>query len=317
MSIKDLVLNSSLHFLLFGGKGGVGKTTCAVSTAIFAADQGKKVLIISTDPAHSLADSLGQSLNSGEITKIENVDNLWAMELKPKIEDKQLQNFMNQSDSPLAPMMSMLGNVGDVTPPGMDEAMAFGKVLEFLQDTDYDLIIFDTAPTGHTLRLLGIPDMLSSWTGKLLKMRLTLGKFLGSFKSLFTKNPNEDGDALESIEKLKESIEIAKEELSDPEKTSFIIVLIPEIMAIYETERLLNSLLQYEIPVDNMIINQIVPSETNCVFCKSRSTMQQKHIKEIEDLYNEDYKLIKMNLMDSEVRKIDQLREFAKILCEK
>ena len=88
-------------------------------------------------------------------------------------------------------------------------------------------------------------------------------------------------------------------------------------MAIYETERLLNSLLQYEIPVDNMIINQILPSETNCVFCKSRSTMQQKHIKEIEDLYNEDYQLIKMNLMDSEVRKIDQLREFAKILCEK
>jgi arsenite-transporting ATPase len=317
MSLKDLLLTSNLHFLLFGGKGGVGKTTCAVSTAIYAADHGKKVLIISTDPAHSLADSLGQNLNSGEITKIEDVENLWAMELKSKIEDSQLESFMGQADSTIAPMLSMLGNVGDVTPPGMDEAMAFGKVLEFLQDTDYDLIIFDTAPTGHTLRLLGIPDMLSSWTGKMLKMRLTLGKFLGSFKSLFSKGSNEDGDALESIEKLKESIEIAKEELSDPEKTSFIIVLIPELMVIYETERLLNTLMQYEISVDNMIINQIVPKTTDCSFCKNRSSMQQKHVKEIEDLYKDEYNLIQMELFSSEVRKIDKLREFAQILCEK
>jgi arsenite-transporting ATPase len=316
MPLKDLLLNPDSHFILFGGKGGVGKTSCAAAAAVYAADHGKKVLIISTDPAHSLADSLGQKLPPGEVTQIEGVSNLWGMEIKPKLEQPELSRIVDQTGPELGPLLSTMGDMGNMSPPGMDEAMAFGKVLEFLQDTEYDLVIFDTAPTGHTLRLLSLPDMLSGWMGKMLMMRLRLGKLMGGLKSLFGDSPNADTQALDSINHLKDAIDAAKEELADPAKTSFVIVMISELMAIYETERLLSSLIEYEIPVKYFVINQLLPDNSHCNFCANRRQMQQKHLREIRDLYADEFNLIEMPQYSEEIRKIDKLREFASKLCE-
>jgi arsenite-transporting ATPase len=317
MTLKDLLTSPSIHFLLFGGKGGVGKTSCAAAAAIWAADQGKKVLIISTDPAHSLADSLGQKLAPGEITQIEGIENLWGLEIKPKMDQPDMMENLNKLPPEFSSLMMGMGDMSGLTPPGMDEAMAFGKVLEFLQNTEYDLVVFDTAPTGHTLRLLSIPDMLSTWMGKMLMMRLKLGKLLGGFKALFSKDSeNQDADALDQLQHLKDAVEAAKEELSDPDKTSFVIVLIAELMAIYETERLLASLNEYEIPVQNLVVNQVVPENLKCEFCQNRRTMQFKHLREIKNMYKDDYDIHEVELFSQEIRKIDQLRKLAAILTQ-
>jgi arsenite-transporting ATPase len=320
MTLKDLITRPSSHFILFGGKGGVGKTTSAAAAAVWAADHGKKVLIISTDPAHSLGDSLGFQFIPGETMKVDLVENLWGLELNPKLDDKSQEmlqdpEFTSSFEGGI-PFMEEFAELGGMNPPGIDEAMAFGKVLEYVGDEnlDFDLIIFDTAPTGHTLRLLSIPEILTSWMGKLIKLQLKLKNFMGLMKGLFKKNKPMKDNSIEIMEKLKVAVEKAKDELNDPTKTEFVVVLIPESLAIYETERLLSALMMYEIPSTHMIINQLVPENPECHFCASRYNMQQKHLAELHNLYDEDFKITEMPLFDNEINQIDALREVGKIL---
>ncbi|MFX1326332.1 MAG: ArsA family ATPase, partial [Promethearchaeota archaeon] len=168
MELKEILLN--LKMVMFGGKGGVGKTSCAASSAIWAAEHGRNTLIISTDPAHSLGDSLGVELLPGEPTQIEGIDNLTALEINPKVNMAEFQGITDinpMEEMGMGGLMQDLPFLGDMeelsatTPPGIDEALAFGKILEFVEtEHDYDLIIFDTAPTGHTLRFLSLPETL-------------------------------------------------------------------------------------------------------------------------------------------------------------
>lgn len=319
--LKSLLKSAKLLFI--GGKGGVGKTTLASASAIWAAEHGRKTLIISTDPAHSLGDSLDQKLPQGETTQVENVINLFALEINPKINLEEYQSAMSVNpieSMPFGdslPFMEDIGSFASMNPPGIDEAMAFGKVLEFIEtESDFDLVVFDTAPTGHTLRLLSLPDLLSGWIGKLISLRLKLGKVFGMFKKMFSKTEVNEEDPFEMFKKLKNSIVNARDELKDPSKTSFIVVMISEAMALYETERLLRGLYQYEIPVSNIIINQLFPESVDCKFCQSRRNMQMKNLKEIRYIYQEDFNLIEIPLFDNEIKGYEQLKKLSKHLFQ-
>ncbi|MHA1478281.1 MAG: ArsA family ATPase, partial [Promethearchaeota archaeon] len=224
MKLDEMLL--TLKIIMFGGKGGVGKTTCASSAAIWAAEHGRNTLIISTDPAHSLGDSLGVDLPPGEATKILGVNNLTALEIDPKTDISEYKGLTNMnplegSDMPDfmggIPLMEDIQDMASMSPPGIDEAFALMKVLEFIEtEHDYDLVIFDTAPTGHTLRFLSLPETLSGWIGKLLKMRLKLGNLMGLMKSLFTSAEKNKDNSLEVLESLKESILKARDDLTNP-----------------------------------------------------------------------------------------------------
>ncbi|MFX0035874.1 MAG: ArsA family ATPase [Candidatus Hermodarchaeota archaeon] len=325
MELKDQLLN--LKFIMFGGKGGVGKTSCAASSAIWAAEHGRNTLIISTDPAHSLGDSFGVELPPGIPTSIDKINNLTALEINPKV---SISEFSGVGDiNPLEEMgmnnmlegIPLFGDLDELTsanPPGIDEALAFGKILEFIEtDHNYDLIIFDTAPTGHTLRLLSLPETLSGWIGKLIKMRLRIGKMLGAFKRFFTREEKKTDDSLEVLERLNQSILNAREDLTNPIKNSFVIVMIPEEMAILESGRLLNELIKYNIPVNNIIINQLYQDTTElCDFCKSRREMQQKNIEKIRNIFLHKLhkNLIEIPLFKEEVREYDKLKEMGEYL---
>ncbi|MFX1234747.1 MAG: ArsA family ATPase [Promethearchaeota archaeon] len=326
--LKDLLLN--LKMIMFGGKGGVGKTTCAASSAIWAAEHGRKTLIISTDPAHSLGDSLGMELSPGEIVPVSGFANLSALEINPQAkvaEFKHLTEINPMEDMGVMGdmMQSMLDGLTEdsdngsaLNPPGIDETLAFGKVLEFIEtDHDYDLIIFDTAPTGHTLRLLGLPETLSTWIGKILKLRLKIGRIFGKFKSLFGGESKEEKDSLEVLERMNDAILNARADLTNPDINSFIIVMIPEEMAIAETGRLLNQLLKYNIPNSDIIINQLYqdPSEL-CEFCKSRRRMQQRNLDKIKDIFQNKLlkNLIEVPLFKDEIREIKKLKAFSEYL---
>jgi len=317
---------------MFGGKGGVGKTTCAASSAIWAAEHGRKTLIISTDPAHSLGDSLGMELPPGEPVPVKDVENLTALEINPQAKVAEIKKLTEVNPIGDLGMMgdmvqSMLdGMAGDtdegisLNPPGIDETLAFGKVLEFIEtEHDYDLIIFDTAPTGHTLRLLGLPETLSSWIGKILKLRLKLGRIFGKFKKLFGGGNDQQDDSLEVLERMNDAIIDAKEDLTNPNVNSFVIVMISEEMAIAETGRLLNQLIKYSIPNSDIVINQLYqdPSEL-CEFCKSRRAMQQRNLKKIKTVFQDklNKNLIEVPLFKDEIREYDMLKEFSKRLID-
>lgn len=327
MELKDLLLN--LKMIMFGGKGGVGKTTCASSSAIWAAEHGRNTLVISTDPAHSLGDSLGIELPAGVPTPVEGIDNLTALEIDPKAnmaDYKGLTNVNPMEEMGMGGMGGLMDNMGmgeiqefaDMTPPGIDEALAFAKVLELIEtEHEYDLIVFDTAPTGHTLRFLSLPETLSSWIGKILRLRIKFSKLFGSLKRMFSKAEKKEDNTLEVLERMSNAIENGRRDLTDPDKNSFVVVMIPEEMAIAETGRLLNELVKYQIPVSNIIVNQLYQDQNElCDFCKARREMQQKNLDKIKDLFS--YKLgknlIEIPLFKEEIREYEKLREVGEFL---
>ncbi|MBY8988949.1 MAG: TRC40/GET3/ArsA family transport-energizing ATPase, partial [Candidatus Lokiarchaeota archaeon] len=282
---------------------------------------------ISTDPAHSLGDSLGIVLPPGEATRIPGVDNLTALEIDPKADFSEYKGITTMN--PLEgtgmpdvmgglPLIEDLQDMTSMSPPGIDEAFALLKVLEFIEtEHDYDLVIFDTAPTGHTLRFLSLPETLSGWIGKLLKMRLKLGNLMGIMKSLFTSTEKNKDNSLEVLERLKESILKARDDLTDPLKNSFVAVMIPEEMAISETGRLLNELYKYNIPISHVVVNNLYQDEDDlCDFCKSRREMQHRNFIKIKEVFREGFgkNLIEIPLFREEIREYEKLKEFGKYL---
>ncbi|MCK4531265.1 MAG: ArsA family ATPase [Candidatus Aenigmarchaeota archaeon] len=304
------------QFYLFAGKGGVGKTSIAAATALHFANRGKKTLIISTDPAHSLSDSFETKIG-GEIQKLRK--NLFAVEIDPK---KAMSEY-KEKIMPQIEKMDFLKGLGleDTfdfagNTPGIDEMAAFDKFLQYMQSKDYDVIIFDTAPTGHTLRFLSLPDVLDSWVGKMINIRLKFSGFINTFKKILPFGEAKEDDqklGTEQLEVIKERIEQARKILSDKEKTHFNLVLIPEAMSIYESERSLNVLKEYGIPIETVVVNQLIPENRKCPFCTEKRKLQQERTKEIRNKFK-DYKLMEIPLHKEEVKGFGMLEKVGKEL---
>ena len=315
MTLRDIVYKDSIKFILSGGKGGVGKTSCAGAMAVLSARQGFRTLVLSTDPAHSLSDSFDQDLSGGEVIPIEGFDNLWGMEISTEKGMQQFQEVIGEGAAgPEAQMAAnLMGDMTGMAPPGSDEAMAFGKILEFIEDSSYDRVIFDTAPTGHTLKLLELPDLLDSWLGKMLTLRQRLSSMMGGLRGLLGGRQEEEEDSWKMLQQTKDKIRAARIELSDPDTTQFVVVMISEAMAVFETQRLLASLGSWHIPATKMIVNQLIPPNPSCQFCTKRFEMQRSNLKDIRDLYS-DMDIIEVPLFDREIRGVDELTKLGEIL---
>jgi len=320
--IDNLFKGKNLRFIMFGGKGGVGKTSCAAATSVWAAEHlNKEILILSTDPAHSLSDSFTQDLSGGEVVKVKGLKNLYGLEISPKKEFSKYQDAMDNPQTSGMPeqfkgLMEGMGELSEMKnamPPGADESFAFAKVLEFIQKAEYDLIFFDTAPTGHTLRLLSLPEVLGSFYGKIIKAQMALKDMWGKLKGFFQRKDLET-DTLSQLNAFQDVIAEVGDELKDPTKTSFVIVMIAEAMSVFETEDLISHLELYEVPYSNIVVNMLFPENLDCSFCSSRREMQQKHLKEIHYRNDGSYVVSEVPLFSKEITGLERLRELAKIL---
>ena len=307
------------QYMFFSGKGGVGKTSVSAATALWFSKKGKRVLIISTDPAHSLSDSFEKRIG-GDIKKLDK--NLYAVEIDPqkameeyrekfmpKIENNQLLKGLGMED-----MFDFAGNT-----PGVDEMAAFDKFLQYMDSKEYDIIIFDTAPTGHALRFLSLPDVLDSWVGKIIKIRMKFSGVTNIMKKILPfGNPEEEQDeplGEEQLEAMKKRIESAKIILSDPNKTQYNIVMIPEAMSIYESERSIKTLMEYGIPVKSVVVNQLIPENSRCDFCREKRKMQQERLIEIKEKFNK-FKLYRLHMFKHEVKGFKSLEKVSKELYD-
>ncbi len=300
--------------ILFGGKGGCGKTTSSCAAALYLAQHHshKKILIVSTDPAHSVGDSFGCTIGNS-ITPVKGFDNLWALEIDADIVG---ENFKKDHKTVIKKIADRgtyfdqqdIADFYELTIPGLDEIMAIIKIADLLKEKKYDLIILDTAPTGHTLRLLSLPSEMEKWI-HLMDMMQYKHRFLSKH---FTGRYKKD-DADEFLEKMFEDIKRVKGLLGNSQSTEFIPVTIPEPMAIDETERLLKNLKSYRFQVKNIIINRVAPNEAGCPFCKSREEDQRQNITRINEKFSE-YNLHKMPLFPYQIQGIDRLKEYAQIL---
>ncbi|KAF5744341.1 P-loop containing nucleoside triphosphate hydrolases superfamily protein isoform 1 [Tripterygium wilfordii] len=303
-SLQNILEQESLKWIFVGGKGGVGKTTCSSILSILLASVRPSVLIISTDPAHNLSDAFQQRFTKSP-TLVNGFSNLYAMEVDPTVENEDMGNNNDGIDS----LFSELSNAI----PGIDEAMSFAEMLKLVQTMDYSVIIFDTAPTGHTLRLLQFPSTLEKGLTKMMSLKNKFGGLLGQMTRLFGMDDEFGEDAIMGrLEGMKDVIEQVNKQFKDPDMTTFVCVCIPEFLSLYETERLVQELTKFEIDTHNIIINQVLFDEEDVEskLLKARMRMQQKYLDQFYMLYD-DFNITKLPLLPDEVTGVEALKAFS------
>lgn len=198
--------------------------------------------------------------------------------------------------------------------PGVDEAMSFAEIMKQLKSMTYSTIVFDTAPTGHTLRFLNFPAVLTKALERLSQMMGRLGPLMNQFGPMMgMSNPEELFGKLEGT---RQTIREVLEQFQNPDLTTFVCVCISEFLSLYETERMIQELLSFGIDTHNIVINQLLLNPTDgCEQCTARKQMQQKYLDQFHDLY-EDFHLVKLPQVPQEVRGAEALKKFSRLLLE-
>lgn len=326
----NTIYNSVMQYpiVFFGGKGGVGKTTHSASFATYLASKNYKTLIVSTDPAHSLGDAFAVSLTN---TPQEIANNLFACELNPShLLDVYFSNIENAIESYTKPeLRTKVHNHLKTakTSPGAEEAAILEAICKYLvnfSQMQFDKLIFDTAPTGHTLRLFALPELMSIWTNGLLqhqKKQIELKEAAKPFwqnKQDDLHNPFKEETqsrwqkALTLIEERKKLFHKASHVLKDTKRTAIVFVMIPEPLALAETKRAVSSLKEVGLTCRAIIVNQVIPKIDN-LFWNNRFIRQQEIITTIKSDFSKIQQLY-APLQEKDIRGVNELNEFAKIL---
>lgn len=316
------------RLLLFGGKGGVGKTTTSAATAVWLADAGMRVLLVSSDPAHSTSDSLDVPLGPVP-TQVEGVPNLYGLEMDPEAKlSTLLPKFGEAMNNMGGSGMGGLGGLGmmldpsakdelnelksevktaDMILPGLDEALAFDELLRHMENPTWDVVVFDTAPTGHTLRFLSLPELIESWSGRLLRLMRVSG---GIRSMLFGRK---ESDAMkEELERFRRRVLHVRRVLSDPATSSFTLVTIPERMGVNETLRAHASLVEFNLPIGGCVVNRITP-EFDHPFLKTRRQQELVRITELSENLD-GLQIARIELADGEIVGVEALRSIGQLL---
>lgn len=277
-------------FIFFSGKGGVGKTSMACTTAVRYADEGLKTLIVTTDPASNLSDVFEQEIGH-KVTKINGLDNLFAMEINP---DEATREYKERS---LAPMRELFDDElikiaeEQLSGPCTEEMASFDKFIDFMEDESYDVIVFDTAPTGHTIRLLQLPV---DWSRHIEEASKGSGQTCMGPVAL--------------IEDSKQKYDDAIRKLRDKDRTEFIFVMQPEQTSLDETIRSSKELEKLQIGTSQLIINGLIPEEEAInPFFKQRLSMQHEYIIRAKEEFKGAY-IKTMELFDRELKGVDMFR---------
>lgn len=310
-----MTAHADLRYVFFGGKGGVGKTVMAGMTAVELARQGRRVLLASTNPVHSLSGLLGQDVY-GKHTPVSGVDNLWALEIdtseaiersKREIREK-IQWFLK-----FAEISTKADEFVEAatTNPAFEESAMFENMVDLMFRDEYEVYVFDTAPTANARRLLGMSKVYGLWVSKMVKSReeaQTLRETLS-----FTKKKETD-PLMTYLVDFRGRIEHARELLTDSAKTAFFFVTLPEALPIAVVRRFINWFTDFGIPVGGVIVNMVIDStQTKGTgeggeFVRNRIAMQQGYLREIGETFGDDVRAV-VPLLDSDIRGVPSLQE--------
>ncbi len=299
-----------MRSILFTGKGGVGKTTLAAATALRTSELGHRTLVVSTDPAHSLADSLDQPL--GSEPRAVDGDALWAAEIDT---GEELERHWGKARRRIAELLRAEGisaaAAGELAVlPGLDEILALMRIKAWLDEGAYDLLVIDSAPTGAATRLLSAPDLVRWYRRHLSSLSRTVLRAVLPSLSVLLEAPADEMLAREQVQSIFEGIRALQEALADPERTSVRLVLLPERMALLETERAYTYLSLYGMAVDALFLNRLLPDQVQDPFFDNWREDQFRYRRQVLEQFR-PLPVFEVPLMPREVVGLDALRELA------
>lgn len=293
--------------LFFGGKGGVGKTTCASATALAASRAGKKVLLVSTDPAHSTSDIFERAIGP-EPQPIS--PSLFAMEIDAASESRHYVAEVKKHIAQLFghEILKEANRQIDLasTMPGAEEVALFDRMGALIRGEDerFDMIIFDTAPTGHTLRLIRMPELMEAWIKALSRSRRAM---------LGVEQDDKQDPIMITLSERLERLRLLRARLVSGRTTGFVLVLIPERLPIEETSRAIEQLDEAGVKVGALIVNRVLPTQTTDAFLAARRRQEQVYLAEIDRRFSSQ-PIIRVPQMESDVYGLASLDLISKVL---
>lgn len=311
--------NSSLKYIFFGGKGGVGKTVMAGTAAVWWAGQGRRTLLASTNPVHSLTSLLDQNV-FGQPTAVNGVPNLWAYEIdtrdtieksKQEIREK-IEWFLKFAD--IKTKADEFVESATMN-PSFEESAMFENMIDLMFQDEYDVYVFDTAPTANARRLLGMSSVYSMWVNKMVKSReeaMSLREMLS-----YSRRKQQEDPLMSYLLQLRDRMGHAKELLTDPALTSFFFITLPEALPIAVITRFINWFHDFGIPVGGVIVNMQIDkdsvSEDAPDFIKNRVAMQDHYMDTIHEKFGTMVRGV-VPLFETEIRGVDMLKRTASLL---
>ena len=321
MSLKDQFLaHPERRYVMFGGKGGLGKTTFSAATGYWLASQGKKVLVFSVDPQASLTDIFQRDIFGKGPVKI--MDNLWAQEIDADSHIREYQQeirkkILDRYGLPAVPEEIENYIQAASAEPAMEESAIFDAVVDVVMKGDYDYYIYDLVPLGHALYYLSMAKVYDEWINKVTKLREDMREYEEMVSRLKNEKMSEQDEILNELLYIKNRINTSAGILTDKAKTGFFFVVVPEAMIIDDTQKAAQMFAQFDVPVAGYVVNRVIPhsllQQNIPEYLRRRIEMQDRHLDDLRKAFN-DKVMAQVPEMERDVTGLPMIEKLANIM---
>lgn len=296
MSLQEVFeKNPDRRYIMFGGKGGLGKTTFSAATAYWLAKQGHKVLVFSVDPQASLSDIFKQDIFGKGPVEI--MPNLFAQEIDADRRIKEYQNEIRQKILDMYGMEQVPEEIENyiqaaAAEPAMEESAIFDEVVDIVVSGEYDYYIYDLVPLGHALYYLSMASVYDQWIDKITALRTEMEEY-SKVAAVMQRNKETEEDAiLRELQYIKQRINTSSGILTDRQKTAFFFVIIPEEMIILDTQKAAGLFAKFQVPLSGYIVNRVIPAELANQdipeYLRNRLEMQRGYLAKINEVFGKE-----------------------------
>jgi arsenite-transporting ATPase len=321
MSLKEIFQqHPERRYIMFGGKGGLGKTTFSAATAYWLASQGKRVLVFSVDPQASLSDIFQKDIFGKGAVKI--MDNLWAQEIDADQHIRQYQQEIRQKILDMYGFEQIPEEVEQYiqaasAEPAMEESAIFDAVVDIVVEGSYDYYIYDLVPLGHALYYLSMAKVYDEWINKITKLREEMREYEEMVSRLKREKETEEDQILSELQFIRSRINASSRILTDREQTAFFFVVIPEEMILIDTQKAADLFAKFDVPISGYVVNRVVPHELLDQdippYLRNRIEMQGKYLKQIDQLFGQQV-AAHVPELERDVTGLDMIRQLSEIM---
>jgi arsenite-transporting ATPase len=321
MSLKQVFeQHPERRYIMFGGKGGLGKTTFSAATAYWLAKQGKKVLVFSVDPQASLSDIFQMDIFGKGPVKI--MENLWAQEIDADTHIKAYQQEIRQKILDMYGFEEVPEEIEQYikaasAEPAMEESAIFDAVVDIVVQGDYDYYIYDLVPLGHALYYLSMAKVYDEWINKITKLREEMREYEEMVSRLKRQKETEEDQILSELQYIRGRINASSQILTDKEKTAFFFVIIPEEMILIDTKKAAELFAKFNVPLSGYVVNRVIPREllreNIPAYLKNRIEMQDKYLGQIDELFGSQV-TARVPELERDVTGLEMIRTLSEIM---